>query len=449
MTSPSLLLSTALLALAGFFALELLQNPPAKSQGLDPAQKKKLEALADDWFKTRPATAFDDWAPGAREKLLERAKALDEVPDGAEKELRAMLWKAARKYGAKLDATKPFTTNFGKAGYSVANAPTGDDKKMGLLIGLHGGGEGAGDKSEAQGHWSAPLGKHKLIGIFPQGIKLVHDTWNTVEGERFLLTLIEATKRTYDIDPDRIFFAGFSMGGSGSWFMAGRHPQLLAGAMPFHGVLFASPKSQARVVDSIHHGFVPNVRHVPLYYTTGSVDENCYPTTYLFVEKMLNELRKAHPGDYEVNFRCIEGLAHQFAPGEPQGAFNWMLERKRKTFPKSLTWENAREIQSVDPGNRYLIHSYYWLRCGDPSEKMEVEANIEGQQITLQIKRHDPSGFTVYLSPELLDVHKEVTLKINGEEKYKGIPKPSFSAMIESMSDRYDRNMVFSRRIEF
>lgn len=437
-------------ALAGAASLaELQQNPGARAQGLDAATKKKIEALAEDWFKARPDTVFTDFDAGTRAKLFDRARALDPVPESAEKEIRTILWKAARKHGAKLDATKPFVTSWGKAGYSVVNAPTADDKKMGLLIGLHGGGEGAGDKSEAQGTWSAPLQKHKLMGVFPQGIKLVHDTWNTVEGERFLLTLIEAAKRTYDIDPDRVFFAGFSMGGSGSWFMAGRHPQLLAGAMPFHGVIFASPKSQSEHIDMLHHGFVPNVRHVPLYYTTGTADRNCFPSTYLFAEKILNDLRKAHPGDYEINFRCIDGLAHQYAPGEPQGAFQWMLNRTRKTFPKSLTWENAREIQSVDPGPRFVINSYYWLRCADPSEKMEVEADIKGQEITLQIKRHDPSGFTVYLSPELLDVTKEVVLKVNGEEKYKGIPAPSFSAMLESMSDRFDRNMVFSRRIDF
>ena len=73
-------------------------------------------------------------------------------------------------------------TKWGRAAYSVANAPGGDAPKMGLLIGLHGGGPGAGDKSEAQGVWSAPLAKQNLVGIFPQAIQLVHDAWDTPEG---------------------------------------------------------------------------------------------------------------------------------------------------------------------------------------------------------------------------------------------------------------------------
>src|SRR5262249_24974900 len=160
-----------------------------------------------------------------------------------------------------------------------------------------------------------------------QAIRLVHDAWCTAEGERFVLTLIEMCKRTYDIDPDRVFVAGFSMGGTGSWGLCGRHPPLFAGGMPFHGVLFHDAQ-QADHPPQIHdrqHGLLPNVRHVPLYYTTGSIDKNCFPYSYVLAEKLLDGLRAAHPGDYEINFRCVPGLAHAFAPGEPQAACQWLL----------------------------------------------------------------------------------------------------------------------------
>ncbi|MFN0206913.1 MAG: dienelactone hydrolase family protein [Planctomycetota bacterium] len=430
------------------FAAPAIQNP-TKPAVLDAQKRKAIETLADDWFKARPATAFDDFDSEKLQKLTERARALDPIPQSSEKDIRNILWKAARKHGPKLDPAAPMTTKWGKAEYSVVNAPSGGDgTKTGLLIGLHGGGEGAGDKSEAQGTWSGALGKYKLMGIFPQAIQLVHDAWNTVEGERFLLTLIELAKRTYDIDPDRIYLAGFSMGGSGSWFMAGRHPQLLAGALPFHGVLFAAPDNQSANITQIHHGFVPNVRHVPLYYTTGSADKNCLPYSYLFAEKLLADLKKQHPADYDINFRCVEGLAHAYAPGEPQKAFEWLLNRKRKTFPKTLTWEHAKEIQFVSPGPRYLTKNYYWLRCNDPADFMRVDAEIKGQEIAINVKKHDPAGFTIFLNKDLIDVTKEIIVKINDQEKFRGILEPSFSAMIESLSSRLDRNMVFDRRID-
>ena len=98
------------------------------------------------------------------------------------------LWRGVKKYppgAAPKEAGKPerMVTPYGTAWW-IQN---GKGTKQGLVLGLHGGGEGAGDAGEAAGKWSLP----GCIGMYPQGIKLVHDTWNTVHGERFLLTLIE------------------------------------------------------------------------------------------------------------------------------------------------------------------------------------------------------------------------------------------------------------------
>jgi len=439
-------------------ALACIQEPrpkPAPAIPLDAAKKKAIEALANDWFKARPATWFDEWDVAKRTALLERAKALDALPETAVAEVRAMLWKAARSHGPKLDPTKPIETRWGKATYAVSNLPKGSaGPQYGLVIGLHGGGEGAGDKSEAEGNWSAAhakASKNKLIGIYPQAIQLVHDAWCTAEGERFILTLIEMCKRTYDIDPDRVFSAGFSMGGTGTWWMCGRHPQLFAGGMPFHGVLFndAQQTDHEDKITSVQHGLLPNVRHVPLYYTTGSVDKNCVPYSYEFARKLLDDLRTAHPGDYDVNYRCVPDLAHAFAPGEPQEAFKWLLGRKRLTMPKTVTWE-ALVAPAFPPGDgRLPVQRCYWLRCDDPVEKMLVEAEIQGQTVAIKVTRHEPKGFKVYLCSELIDVTKPVTVTCNGETAYQGTPAASLTVMIESLSDSFDRNLVFDRRIEF
>jgi predicted esterase len=384
---------------------------PGQPPALDAARRKAVEALANDWFKARPATRFDDWDEAARKALLARAQALDPLPDAAVAEVRAILWKAARAHGPKLDDRQKIATRWGKAGYAVENEH-GAGPQTGLLIGLHGGGEGAGDKGEAIGSWSSFLQKNKLVGVFPQAIQLVHDAWCTAEGERFVLTLIEMSKRTYDLDPDRVFAAGFSMGGTGTWWLCGRWPQQFAGGMPFHGVLFndAQQTDHESRITSVQHGLMPNVRHVPLYYTTGTDDRNCIPYSYEFAAPLLDALRKAHPGDYEIQYRCVPGLAHAFAPGEPAAACKWILGRRRTAVPKTVTWEAL-----VDPGfpksdGRVRVTGCYWLRCDTPVERMLVEAEVQGQNVTLQVQRHDPTGFVVYLSSALVDVGRPVTI---------------------------------------
>ena len=434
------------LAAACVLAFPLVpQEPPRKPQTLDSSKRQAIEKLAEEWFSARPATALEDFDPNKRAKLVERAKALDPIPASSEKEIRALLWKSARKHGARLDPKSPMQTKWGRAAYSVANAPGGDAPKMGLLIGLHGGGPGAGDKSEAQGVWSAPLAKQNLVGIFPQAIQLVHDAWDTPEGERFVVSLVEMAKRTYDIDPDRVMVAGFSMGGTGSWFHAGRHPHLYAAAFPFSGVIF--PDRRDGKVHAIHHGLVPNVRHVPLYYTAGADDTQCPPDTYVFAEEMLAKLRADHDG-YETHFQLAPKVAHAFPAGEPQGAFEFMTNKKRRTFPKTLTWEvSASPLPDGD--GRLVSRDFYWLRFESPADFQRTEAKIEGQEVHVTVtKKEPPLGLTIYLSPELLDVTKEVTVFVNDIVKFRGVLEPSFSAILESMSARLDRSMVFDRRIE-
>jgi hypothetical protein len=435
------ILSAAALALGAI----ALQGPKAAT--LDARKRAAVEKLANDWFAARPATAFDEWDPAVKADLDARVKSLDPVPSSSEKEVRSILWKAARKHGPRLDAKAPLTTKWGKAAYAVSNAPSGDAPKMGLFLGLHGGGEGAGDKSEAQGTWSAVLGKQSLVGVFPQAIQLVHDAWNTVEGERFVLTLVELAKRTFDIDPDRVFVGGFSMGGTGSWFHAGRQPDLYAAALPFSGVIFPERDGAGRVV-RVHHGLVPNVRHVPLYYTSGADDRQCPPDTYVFAEAILDKLRAEHPGDFATSFRLVPGLAHAFAPGEPQGSFDWMTGKRRQRFPKTLTWEVALDPMPMPGAGRRIPRDFYWLRFEEPADFQRTDAEIRGQEVRVKVTRKSaPYGLTVYLSADLLDVDKEVTVYVNDIVQYRGVPEASLAAMLESMSARLDRVMVFTRKI--
>ncbi|MFG0318651.1 MAG: hypothetical protein ACF8XB_15360 [Planctomycetota bacterium JB042] len=431
------MLGSTLLSAAVCLAAAAPSPPPPPK--LD---KRAIERFAERWFEARPPTRFADWDEARRAELLDEAAQVA-VPEGALEDVVELLWKAARKHGPRT-RNDEFETPFGKASW----LQSGRGKGKGLVLGLHGGGEGAGSASEAT-RWVAK----GCIGIYPQGIRLVHDTWNTVHGERFLLTLIELAKLRHEIDPDRVYSMGFSMGGTGSWFLAGRHPDLLAGSRPCAGVLMAQPKSQLETkeeVEALQHGFVPNVRNLAMDYFIGLEDRNCMPGTYLYVWDRILELRAEDPGGYrDIRFDVIPGLAHAFPPGEPTAGIARVIEHRRNAFPDKLVWEYVSDpypLPAPDaPVGRLPKHHFYWLHCDRPVDRMRVVAERDGNEFDVTVERVAPGALSILLRPGVFDPGREVVVRVNGEETWRGRPSPSFRTIVESFDAKLDRTLVFDR----
>ncbi len=434
-------------ATAGVAALLVLALAGASAAG-DGIDKRAVQKLGMDFFQARPPTRFGAWDPARRAALLERARALGPIPEGSLDEVRDLLWKGVHKVALK-GRKHEMETPYGQATWLETGR---GGPRSGLLIGLHGGGAGAGDAHEAQGNWSMP----GVLAIYPQGIRLVDDTWNTVHGEAFVVSLIEYAKARHEIDPDRVYVAGFSMGGSGSWHMAGRQPDLFAAAIPAHGVLMAAPKSQVQTpqeVQSLQYGLLPNVRNLALWFYTGSADDHCMPGTFLYAWDRIQEMRKADPGGYaDIHFEEYEGLKHAFPPGEPHDGLAWAREKRRNAFPEKLVWEYAANPWPLpdeqDKVARIPKRWFYWLECDRPADTMQVTATRHGNTFDLDASIALPEDFTIYLNPAMIDVEKEVVVNVGGKEVYRGRPEPTVACVLESLDAKLDRTLVFDRKVK-
>jgi len=422
---------------------------------LDRKLERKIEDLGERWWKARPKNKFFEWDAAQRKALLAEARALGPIPEGTFEDVKDALWDSVRRYGpkgegrGKVHLDNPYEKPYrDKMWFYVSGRRRRD---QGLIVGLHGGGAGAGSADGPKGTWRMK----RCLGMYPQGLVITGDNWNTVQGEKQILSMIEIAKAQYDIDPDRVYVAGFSMGGTGAWHMAGRFPDLFAGAAPCAGVLMAQPKSQLRKKEevlAIQYGLVPNVRNLAMYYFIGLKDTNTMPGTYLFVQDMLKELRESDPGGYdEIHFEVYPDLAHAFPPGEPQKCLETLGKERRVTYPEKIVWEYARypfpRPVPEDRTKRIVIRHMYWLRHDKPEDRMEIVATRKGNEFDVSILGAGREGAYVLLNPEMIDVEKDVVVRVEGEEVYRGRPRPDVATVLETLDVKLDKRLCFDRKI--
>jgi predicted peptidase len=128
-------------------------------------------------------------------------------------------------------------------GYSAA-------RPVPLVLALHYGGSPNG---AAQGLMlmlvQPALAELRAIIIAPQS---VGGAWSTASNERAVMSLLDAVRAAYSIDARRIAVTGYSMGGSGTWFFAGKYPELFSVAIPVAGMPSVSAEPWKTPVFAVH-----------------------------------------------------------------------------------------------------------------------------------------------------------------------------------------------------
>ncbi len=103
-----------------------------------------------------------------------------------------------------------------------------------LILALHYGGRPNGAGQGVLANLVQPaLADLGAIIVAPESLG---GAWSTAENERAVNALLDAVQASYRIDPKRIAVTGFSMGGTGAWYFAGKYPQRFSAAIPVAGM---------------------------------------------------------------------------------------------------------------------------------------------------------------------------------------------------------------------
>lgn len=150
----------------------------------------------------------------------------------------------------------------------------------------------------------------------------------------------------YNVDFDRITMSGYSMGGFGTFSLAGLYPDLVAKGFP--------------IVGAGDEDLLDNIRHVPMLMWNASNDELVGPDRYYPTHRRLRELGYRHELDIFLGYdHFMHGLRDQWGPGRDflEGAF--LGDDTVERDPMHVTY---RRVPNYDVEEYGLVHdSAYWI----------------------------------------------------------------------------------------
>ncbi|NUN48354.1 MAG: hypothetical protein HUU15_05945 [Candidatus Brocadiae bacterium] len=326
--------------------------------------------------------------------------------------------------------------------------------KGGLLIAMHGGGENAGDAGSAQSIWAGATAQGMTV-IAPQAIDLVSSAWNQEKQERFVLDLIDAARRTLDVDPDRVCLAGHSMGGDGSWMLGGRNADRLAAAAPLAGSVMPYMKQGAvnrlqtplSSYEGLQEGVIANLMHLPLWIHHSADDPNEAIHPDDIATGRLRTLQERFPGRYEFRYDRVDGNGHALPKGGVKPILQWMAGRTRRAHPDEVVWE------TWNPWKERM----YWLFSRGHRDSWRFHAKIvapNAVEVTGTTKplagRTAPAemALTLLLGPELFDLSKPLKVTSGGKVLFEGRVEPSFFALMASILPRNDPKQWYRAHVD-
>ena len=426
--------------LRGAFALPLVAllwaSPrPLRAQEapetLDRARMKQLTALCERFAKA----AESPFPDGAMMLVENDAAAEPPIPASAVAPLVEALVELRMKHGPTLKkkGSDYFYDEESKRGFYMVSR---GKKGGGLLLSLHGGGEGQGDAGSAHGIWGSASSKGFTV-ISPEVMEKVSSAWNMEPEEQMVLALIDAAKRTFEVDPRRICIAGHSMGGDGTWMIGGRNADVFAAAAPLAGSVmpYMRPGTLNRIdtplsdYQGLMEGVVANLMHVPyhIHHSDDDRNEAIHPDD--IATGYLKRLQQLFPGKYVFTYDRVSGNGHALPATGVKPIIEWLSEQERVTYPDEVVWETWW------PWKRRM----YWLYHPEPKSAWRFHGKVLGDNhidLVATSKpaagRTEPDAFTVrvLLSSRMVDLSRPVRITSGDKVLFEGVVPRSVWALL-------------------
>lgn len=201
--------------------------------------------------------------------------------------------------------------------YMLFSQITRTDAKVPVIIYLHGGG---GHRRDVASLTNSPIARKVTQKKYPFAVLIpqykptsgVPNGWQPDD----LNLLIKHAIDAHEVDPEKVFVTGSSMGGAGTWMLANKYPDVIAAAAPMAAGGASSPKGELPVSAA-------NLKNVPIWAFHGDADKTCPH------EKIETLVKTIEAAGGTPKFTLIPGGNHG-APGKyysQDELYEWFLEQ--------------------------------------------------------------------------------------------------------------------------
>jgi len=257
----------------------------------------------------------------------------------------------------------------------------------------------------------APTG---YLAVFPHASGM----WWSDESEELVRLLIDETLDRFNVDTNRVYLAGFSNGGTGTYIYAAQWADRLAaavsleGAGPFvgPGVSLPAPGGVDRLPFLFVHG--DRDRVISVEHSRGSV----------------KALRRENR-DARVELQVLPGRDHDVMLGTDDGlTLAFFEQHQRDPLPREV----AFSLDDLRSPRRYWI---------EVLEKKRGTARVEGRigdDGVVAVKTSGVRRLRLLLRRELLPAAPELRVVVNGQEAFRGAPVEDCAMLQRSWRETRD-----------
>lgn len=357
------------------------------------------------------------------------------------------------------------------------------DRPTGLVVFMHGGGKGSPrttpdrymrpadpDTPKTSSRLGDLFEKIGMVGVGPSAPWNENDNsrWCLAETDDYLADVIRECKARFNVDPDRVFLMGHSMGGFGAYHQIQRQPDRFAAVIGSAGAWALAYWPVIRgTTFCIVHGVTDATHGV-----RGRDTDIAYArwADKLLTEKSIGHVFKEHPEGHPMGyakqhildfFEVSRNLRRDpFFPhivlASPTG---WVTRkcypvRHNRWLTLNATTEGTLEYDTVR-GNGHSGRKDCPIEQWNQWQLMHKRVKRNGASIEainrganrLDVTTSNVSQLTLWLHPKMVDFSQPIHITLNGKPYFDGRVAQSLAVALKSLERRRDWGLVYPAKI--